>query len=244
MLIYPAIDILGGQVVRLRQGRYEDATVYNEDPGDQARRWAEAGAEILHVVDLDGASAGVPTNLDALLRVLNAVDVPVQVGGGLRHPDEIDRVLSMGAARAVLGTSLIRTPELVAEACRRYPGRIVAAVDARGGRVQVDGWREATEFAVEEVLSDLEMLGMEYLLYTDIGVDGMLAGVDVDAYRALVETTKMRVIASGGVASLDDVRALAGVAGLEGVVVGRALYEGTVDLAEAIAVARSAEGSA
>lgn len=246
MLIYPAIDILSGRVVRLSRGRYEDVTVYNTDPADQARRWRDAGAEILHVVDLDGAAEGAPVNLAALAAILDAVDLPVQFGGGLRHPNEIARVLTMGVARAVLGTSLVRTPELVAEASRAYPGRIVAAVDARDGMVYVDGWREETGLALDEVLRNLEAFGIEYLLYTDIDVDGTLGGVSVDSYRHLAQATSMRVIASGGVASLDDVLALARLPapGLEGVIMGRALYEGTVDLAEAIAAAcaASAEG--
>lgn len=246
MKIYPAIDILGAQAVRLTQGSYEAVTVYNDDPADQARQWAEAGAGVIHVVDLDGAARGEPVNTDVIKRVVAAAGaVPVQLGGGLRHVGQIQDALAMGISRAVLGTSLIKTPELVAEACRKYPGMIVAAIDARGGMVQVEGWKEGTEFEVSEILPDLEMLGVEYLLYTDIGVDGTLAGIDVDTYAGLIDSTKMRVIASGGVRSIDDVKALAGLApaGLEGVIIGRALYEGTVDLAEAVAVAREASAA-
>jgi phosphoribosylformimino-5-aminoimidazole carboxamide ribotide isomerase len=229
-------------VVRLRQGSYEQVTVYNEDPADQARQWEAAGAEILHVVDLDGAAAGHPKNLEALSRITAAIDIPIQFGGGLRQPNDIEKVFELGVARAVLGTSLIKTPELVAEECRRHPGAIVAAIDAREGKVHVDGWREGTEFEVEEILSDLEMLGVEYMLYTDIGVDGMMTGIDAKMYKRLIAATKMKVIASGGVFNLDDVRKLAklAAAGLEGVIIGRALYEGTLDLAEAIAVSEAA----
>jgi phosphoribosylformimino-5-aminoimidazole carboxamide ribotide isomerase len=238
--IYPAIDILGGKVVRLRQGSYEDVTVYNEDPADQAKRWEAAGAEILHVVDLDGASAGRPVNLDALARIVDSVKIPIQFGGGLRQPNDIEEVFHIGVERAVLGTSLIKTPELVAEECRRHPGSIVAAVDARDGKVHVDGWREGTEFAVKEILADLEILGVEYLLYTDIGVDGMLTGIDTGLYGQLIEATKMKVIASGGVSDPDDIKRLAllGPVGLEGVIVGRAIYEGAIDLAKAVTLAK------
>lgn len=245
MKIYPAIDILSGQVVRLRQGSYEAVTVYNADPADQAKKWVAVGATILHVVDLNGAAEGVPVNTASIKAIVDAVDVPVQLGGGLRHVGQIDEALAMGVARVVLGTSLIKTPELVAEACQKHPGLIVAAIDARNGMVAVEGWREGTEFRVSEILPDLEMMGVQYLLYTDIGGDGMMTGINVDTYARLIAQTHMKVIASGGVSDIEDVKALGTLApaGLEGVIIGRALYEGTLDLAEAIAVATQASAA-
>lgn len=240
MNIYPAIDILGGKVVRLTQGRFEDVTVYHPDPVEQARDFEAAGATILHVVDLDGAVAGKPKNLAAIESIAKGVGIPIQVGGGLRSRNDIERVFDLGVQRAVLGTTLVTQPERVAEAIREHPGRIVAAIDARGGRVQIAGWKEGTDYGVRDIIPDLEMLGVEYLLYTDIAVDGTLAGVDVEDYRDIIRATGMKVIASGGVSTLDDVRALAAVPGLEGVIIGRALYEGTVELAQVIAAAQGA----
>lgn len=240
MNIYPAIDILGGKVVRLTQGRFEDVTVYNERPVDQARDFEAAGATILHVVDLDGAVAGEPKNLEAIESIAKGVSIPIQVGGGLRSRNDIERVFDLGAQRAVLGTTLVTQPERVAEAIQDHPGRVVAAIDARGGKVHIAGWKEGTDYGVSDIVPDLEMLGVEYLLYTDIAVDGTLAGVDAEDYRGIVETTGMKVIASGGVSTMDDIRALAAIAGLEGVIIGRALYEGTVDLGDAIGAAQGA----
>jgi phosphoribosylformimino-5-aminoimidazole carboxamide ribotide isomerase len=240
MNIYPAIDILGGKVVRLTQGRFEDVTVYNERPVEQARDFEAAGAKILHVVDLDGAVAGEPKNLEAIESIAKGVGIPIQVGGGLRSRNDIERVFDLGVQRAVLGTTLVTQPERVAEAIREHPGRIVAAIDARGGKVHIAGWKEGTDYGVRDIIPDLEMLGVEYLLYTDIGVDGTLAGVDVEDYRGIIQATGMKLIASGGVSTMDDVRALVTLPGLEGVIIGRALYEGTVELADAIAVAQGA----
>lgn len=238
MIVFPAIDILDGRAVRLRQGRLDAVTVYNEDPVDQARRWIEGGAEWIHVVDLDGAVTGQPKNI-ALVHEIASLGVPVQTGGGVRDMETIERMFDAGVERVVLGTALVTRPELVALACERFPG-IVAGVDARDGRVAIEGWRQGTEVGVIELVHDLELLGVSRVVYTDITKDGMQTGVSHDAYRALVSQTTCAVIASGGVSTLDDLRDLAGIGGrLEGVIVGRALYEEAFSLPEAVQTARS-----
>lgn len=237
MQILPAIDILAGRVVRLKQGSFEHVTVYNDDPVDQAKRWADAGAEIIHVVDLDGAVVGEPVNIASVEAIVDAVDVPVQVGGGIRSIETLERLYDVGVARTVLGTALITDPELVKAACERWPG-IVAGVDARGGRVAIEGWKQGTDMSVVDVVDELADLGVRRLVYTDIALDGMQTGPSLRAYHALAVAFDIALIASGGVSTIEDIRALAALTGVEGVIVGRALYEGTVDLAEAIAVGR------
>ncbi len=237
MQVIPAIDILGGHVVRLRQGSFDEVTMYNADPLDQARRWIDAGAEILHIVDLDGAVTGEPTNIATVEAIARAVDVPVQVGGGIRNLDTLERLFDAGVARAVLGTALISDPDLVAAACERYPG-IVAGIDARDGLVAIQGWKQGTTRTVAAVIAELADLGVRRLVYTDIRLDGMQAGPNLAAYRSLLVPDGIAVIASGGVSTLDDIVALASLPGIEGAIAGRALYEGTLDLAEAVAAAR------
>ena len=235
--ILPAIDILAGRVVRLKQGSFDEVTVYNNDPVDQAKRFAAAGAEIIHVVDLDGAVSGEPVNIDVIEAIASAVDVPVQVGGGIRSERTLQRLYDAGVARTVLGTALITDPAFVRRACFRWPG-VVAGVDARNGRVAIEGWKQGTESDVADVVSELGALGVTRLVYTDISLDGMQAGANIRAYRALALATDAAIIASGGVTTLEDIKALAAVHGVEGIIVGRALYEGTIDLAAAIAAAR------
>jgi phosphoribosylformimino-5-aminoimidazole carboxamide ribotide isomerase len=235
--ILPAIDILAGRVVRLRQGRFDEVTVYNNDPVDQAKRWADAGAEIIHVVDLDGAVTGEPVNIAAIEAIVKAVGVPVQVGGGIRSEGTLERLFEGGVARAVLGTALITDPAFVKHACDRWPG-IVAGVDARGGCVAIEGWKQGTEHDAIEVVSDLASLGVTRVVYTDISLDGMRSGPNLKAYRGLALATDARIIASGGVSTLADIRALAQVPGIEGVIVGKALYERSFDLPRAIAAGR------
>jgi len=241
MQIIPAIDILGGHVVRLRQGSFDEVTIYNADPLDQAKRWIAAGAEIIHVVDLDGAVTGEPTNIATVEAIARAVDVPVQVGGGIRSLETLERLYDAGVARTVLGTALVNDPELVAAACERFPG-IVAGIDARDGLVAIEGWKQGTARRVADVIAEMAVLGVRRLVYTDISLDGMQTGPNLAAYRDLVASTDIAVIASGGVSTIDDIRALRAVDGLEGVIAGRALYEGTLDLSEAIAVARRSSG--
>lgn len=234
MIVFPAIDILDGKAVRLRQGRLDAVTVYNDDPVDQAKRWIAQGAEWLHVVDLDGAVLGEPKNLDIVERIA-ALGTPVQFGGGLRSMETLDRAAEAGVKRMVLGTTLITQPAFVAEACERYGSAIVAGIDARDGKVAIQGWRQGTEYGVLELIADLELLGVKRLAYTDIAKDGMQSGVNYGAYRALVGQTLLPITASGGVSSLDDIRDLHALGPqIEGVIIGRALYEGALDLADAV----------
>jgi phosphoribosylformimino-5-aminoimidazole carboxamide ribotide isomerase len=235
--ILPAIDILAGRVVRLRQGSFDEVTVYNNDPVDQAKRWADAGAEIIHVVDLDGAVTGTPINIDSIEAIVAAVSVPVQVGGGIRTERTLERLFDAGVARAVLGTVIVTDPDFVKRACARWPG-IVAGVDARAGRVAIEGWQQGTEHDVVEVVGELGSLGVTRVVYTDISLDGMQSGPNLKAYRALTLATEAHVIASGGVSTIADIRALLEIPGVEGVIVGKALYEGSIDLARAIATGR------
>jgi phosphoribosylformimino-5-aminoimidazole carboxamide ribotide isomerase len=235
--ILPAIDILAGRVVRLKQGNFDEVTLYNADPVDQAKRWADAGAEIIHVVDLDGAVSGEPVNLSSVKAIVRAVDVPVQVGGGIRDEHTLERLYDAGVARTVLGTALITDPEFVARACARWPG-IVAGVDARDGKIAIEGWKQGTERSVVDLVIELDELGLHRFVYTDISLDGMQSGPNIRAYRGLALATDSAIIASGGVSTIADIRALAGIPGVEGIITGRALYEGTLDLGEAIAVGR------
>jgi phosphoribosylformimino-5-aminoimidazole carboxamide ribotide isomerase len=239
--ILPAIDLLAGRVVRLKQGRFDEVSVYDDDPVARARRFVEAGAELLHVVDLDGAASGEPVNIDVVAAIIAAVEVPVQVGGGIRTMATVERLFDVGAARVVLGTALITDQTLVEKACSHHPG-IVAGIDARGGKVAINGWREGTEHDAVELARELEALGLTRVVYTDIAVDGMRTGPNLEATRKLAESTSMSVIASGGVSELADIVALRGLGGIEGVIVGSALYEGSLDLGAAIATGRE-EGS-
>lgn len=237
MIIFPAIDILDGKAVRLMQGRLDAVTVYNDDPVDQARRFIDSGAEWIHVVDLDGAVLGTPANIEIVHRIA-ALGVPVQTGGGIRSMSTIDHMFEAGVRRVVLGTALVKEPALVAEACERYGG-IVAGVDARDGKVAIEGWREGTSHGVLELVRELELLGVKRLAYTDISKDGMQTGVNYGAYRALVSQVEIPIVASGGVSTLDDIRDLLSLGSqLEGVIVGRALYEGAFSLEDAIAAGR------
>lgn len=242
MQVIPAIDILAGHVVRLRQGSFDEVTIYNADPLDQARRWIAAGAEIIHVVDLDGAVTGEPVNIATLEAIARAVDVPVQVGGGIRTLETLERLYDAGVARTVLGTTVVSDPDFVAEACERFPG-IVAGIDARDGMVAIQGWKQGTARRASDVVAELAVLGVRRLVYTDIALDGMQTGPNVEAYRALVASTPLAVIASGGVSTIGDIEVLASIPGIEGVIAGRALYEGTLDLAEAVALAHARRGA-
>jgi phosphoribosylformimino-5-aminoimidazole carboxamide ribotide isomerase len=239
--ILPAIDILDGKAVRLRQGRLDAVTVYNDDPVDQAKQWEASGAEWLHVVDLDGAVLGEPRNIEHVKRIVEAVSVPVQVGGGIRSMDTIRTLYEAGVQRTVLGTTLVTQPELVAQACNEFDG-IVAGIDARDGKVQIEGWRQGTEYGVLELVLELELLGIRRLAYTDITLDGMQRGINYGAYRALSSQVSIPVIASGGVSSLEDIRDLRSIGRqVEGVIIGTALYEKKFTLEQAIACARGQE---
>jgi phosphoribosylformimino-5-aminoimidazole carboxamide ribotide isomerase len=237
MIVFPAIDLKQGQVVRLAEGDMARATVYADDPAAQAERFGEAGAEWLHVVDLDGAFAGESVNGAAVRDIVRAFPGKVQLGGGIRSREAVERWLDLGIARALIGTAALTDPQLVRQAARDFPGRIVVAVDARDGRVATAGWADVSDVPVIDLARRFEDAGVAALLFTDVGRDGLLKGVNVEATVALADAQSLPVIASGGVAGIEDIKALAPHAGIEGVITGRAIYDGRLDLAEAIAVA-------
>jgi len=239
LTVYPAIDLKGGQVVRLAEGDMARATVYGDDPAAQARAFADAGAEWLHVVDLDAAFAGEARNPEAVAAILRAFPGKVQLGGGIRDRAAIDRWLGLGVERVVIGTAALENPDLVRDAARALPGRIVVAVDARDGLVATRGWAEVSDVAVADLANRFADAGVAAVLFTDVGRDGLLKGCNVRATVALARHTSLPVIASGGVAGLADIADLARNAseGIEGVVTGRALYDGRLDLAAAMRIA-------
>lgn len=239
MIVFPAIDLKGGQVVRLAEGDMARATVYADDPSAQARVFADEGAGWLHVVDLDGAFAGEGRNVAAVEAILSAFPGRVQLGGGIRTRETIDRWLNLGVTRVVLGTAALESPALVREAAIAYPGRIVVAVDARGGFVATKGWADVSNLAVADLARQFEDAGIAALLFTDVGRDGLLKGVNLEATVALAEATSLPVIASGGVAGPTDIEALRAKAhvGIEGVICGRAIYDGRLTLSEALRLA-------
>jgi phosphoribosylformimino-5-aminoimidazole carboxamide ribotide isomerase len=238
MILFPAIDLKDGQCVRLLRGEMSQATVFSDDPAGQARRFVAAGCRFLHVVDLDGAFAGKPMNRAAVEAIIAAAGVPVQLGGGIRDRATIEGWLAAGIARVILGTLALREPALVRDLCRAYPGRIVIGIDARGGQVAVEGWAKASTRAALDLALEFEDAGAAAVVYTDIERDGALAGVNVEATAALARRLSTGVIASGGVAGLDDLRHLKTheADGIAGVICGRALYDGRLDLGAALAV--------
>ncbi|HYL32677.1 MAG TPA: 1-(5-phosphoribosyl)-5-[(5-phosphoribosylamino)methylideneamino]imidazole-4-carboxamide isomerase [Stellaceae bacterium] len=236
MIIYPAIDLKDGRCVRLVRGAMDSATVFNDDPAAQARSFAAAGAAWIHVVDLDGAFAGKPRNAAAVEAIVKAAPVKVQLGGGIRDAATLEAWLEKGVARAVLGTAAVKNPNLVRDACRRWPSRVALGIDARSGKVAVEGWAETSAIAALDLARRFEDAGAAAIIYTDIDRDGALQGVNVDATAALARALKTPVIASGGIASLDDLAALK-AARIPGAIVGRALYDGRVDLKSALALA-------
>jgi phosphoribosylformimino-5-aminoimidazole carboxamide ribotide isomerase len=239
VILFPAIDLKNGQCVRLLRGAMDAATVFSDDPPAQARRFVEAGCRWLHVVDLDGAFAGKPMNAKAVDGIVAASGVPVQLGGGIRDLDTIARWLDAGVSRVILGTVAVKDPDLVKQACRKHPEQIVVGIDARGGRVAVEGWAEESEITALDLALRFEDAGVAAIVYTDIDRDGALGGVNVEATAGLARALSTPVIASGGVASLDDIAALKTHErdGVAGAILGRALYDGRVDLAAAIKLA-------
>jgi len=240
LTLYPAIDLKDGACVRLRRGEMGSATVYSDDPAAQARTWAAAGFGWLHVVDLDGAFAGQPRNQAAVRAILAATTLPVQLGGGLRDMQGIAGWLEAGISRVILGSAAVKQPVLVREACRSFPGRIVVGIDARSGKVATEGWAESSELDAGELARRVEQAGAAAIIFTEIERDGMLGGLDLDQTVRLADGLGLPVIASGGVGGIAHLRALRvasdGCAGIEGVIVGRALYDGRIDPAEALAV--------
>ncbi|MCI4665705.1 MAG: 1-(5-phosphoribosyl)-5-[(5-phosphoribosylamino)methylideneamino]imidazole-4-carboxamide isomerase [Neomegalonema sp.] len=238
MILYPAIDLKDGACVRLLRGEMADATVFHKDPAEPARGFIDAGAEWLHIVDLNGAFAGEPVNggaVEAILAV--AAGKPVQLGGGVRNMSVLENWLERGVARVILGTAAVRDPEFVRAACRAHPGRVAVGVDARAGRVAIEGWAETTELTAAELAKRFEDAGVAAIIYTDIDRDGAMGGPNIDETAALARATDIPVIASGGVSSLDDLRRLRACdAALNGAISGRALYDGRIDVAAAIAL--------
>jgi len=241
MIIFPAIDLHQGKVVRLLQGRLEDATVYAEDPAEVARDFAAQGAEYLHVVDLDGAFAGEPVNDSAIRRIVEAVNLKVQVGGGIRTQKRVEQLLNLGVYRVILGTIAVRQPELVAAATAQFGEKIVVGIDAKDGMVAVQGWAETTEVAAVELGRKMREYGVQRVVFTDISRDGMLQGPNIESTVRFAAATGLTVIASGGISSLEDLRNLKAEAqrgaGIEGAIVGKALYSCAFTLREALAVA-------
>jgi phosphoribosylformimino-5-aminoimidazole carboxamide ribotide isomerase len=235
--LIPAIDLKGGHCVRLKQGRMDDATDYGDDPVAMARRWQAQGARRLHVVDLDGAFAGHPENRAAVEGICAALDIPVQLGGGLRDLGMIEGMLGLGVDRVILGSVAVSNPDLVAEACQRFPGRICVGIDAKGGMVAVHGWDDVTDTSAIDLARRFEDAGVAAIIYTDIARDGMLSGPNIEETLRLARSVSIPVIASGGVSRLDDVRQLATHRGdgICGAITGRAIYEGTLDFAAAMA---------
>ena len=239
MIFLPAIDLKDGQCVRLVKGEMDQATVFGNDPGAQARLFAEAGCTWLHVVDLNGAFEGRPVNADAVAAILDAIDMPIQLGGGIRDHDTIERWLDAGVRRVILGTAALTDPDLVMTACKRHPGRIAVAIDARDGRVAVEGWSKTSDVRALDLALKFEDSGVAAIIYTDINRDGAMQGPNIEATAALARAVSIPVIASGGVSSLEDLIALRDCgAGLNGAISGRALYDGAINLGGALAALR------
>ena len=239
LTLYPAIDLKDGACVRLLHGRMDDATVYNEDPADQAHQFKTAGFEWIHIVDLDGAFAGQSRNAQAVAAILGATGLRTQLGGGIRDMAAVEHWLGLGLTRVILGTAAVKDPAFVAEAARAFPGRIAVGIDAKEGRVKTDGWDGDTSHTPVEIAKRYEDQGVAAIIFTDIGRDGALTGVNVEATAALADAVAIPVIASGGVASVNDIEALAKEGpGLEGAIIGRALYDGRINPAEAVRAAQ------
>lgn len=244
MLLIPAIDIKNGECVRLRQGRMDDVTVFSKDPVEMARKWLAAGAERLHVVDLDGAEAGEPVNLDVIRAICEAAgDVPVQVGGGIREDDHVEMLLDAGVSYCIIGTRAVTAPHFIGDLCCEFPGHIIVGLDAKDGKVATDGWSKLSHHDVIDLAQHFENDGVVAIVFTDISKDGMMQGMSAEATRKLAESVAIPVILSGGVSSMGDIDTLMELepSGVNGAIIGRALYEGALDLAECNKrVARSA----
>jgi phosphoribosylformimino-5-aminoimidazole carboxamide ribotide isomerase len=245
MILFPAIDLKDGRCVRLEEGDMRRATTFNADPAGQARKFADDGFRWLHVVDLDGAFAGRSVNGDAVKAILAAVDIPVQLGGGIRDLSAIEAWLGLGVTRVILGTAAVRQPDLVKEAARRFPGQVAVGIDARNGKVAVQGWAEATDIEILALARRFADAGVAAIIYTDIARDGVLKGLNIAATLALANSVAVPVIASGGVASLADIERLVepDCAVIAGVIIGRALYDGRIDPRRALALSRAAAGA-
>jgi len=242
-MVIPAIDVKDGRCVRLRQGRMSDETVFSEYPEEMAKRWYSLGAERIHVVDLNGAHQGVPVNRKVIARMVRSVPVPIQLGGGIRDMETADAYLSQGVRWVIIGTGALKDPDFVMEAASKYPGRIILGIDARNGRVAVEGWTEDVGISPCDLALRFESVGISAIVYTDVQRDGMKVGPNVEATREMASCTKIPVIASGGISDITDVRKILGLAkyGVIGMISGRALYDGTLRLDEAISLCKSGE---
>ena len=236
MVIIPAIDLKEGKCVRLEQGLMDRASVYSDDPATTAKHWESQGAEFLHVVDLDGAFAGVPKNLDAIKAIRSAVKIPIQIGGGIRDIATINTLISIGVDRIILGTAAIQNPAFVREACQKFQGKIIAGIDAKDGMVAIKGWAEVTDVKAIDLAMQMQDYGVIAIIYTDIKRDGMLSGPNIEATRLLAKSLHIPVIASGGVATMKDIEDLLTIrySGISGVITGKAIYSGSLNLREAI----------
>jgi len=236
MIIIPAIDLKDGKCVRLLQGKKEEVTVYSDDPAATAKHWASLGAELLHVVDLDGAFTGEQKNFEKIKAIREAIDIPIEVGGGIRDVERIEKLISLGVDRVIIGTSAAKNPEMVKKACIRFPGKVLVGIDAKDGKVAIKGWEEITEFGAIKFAKEMQDAGTAGIIYTDISRDGMLSGPNIDAMENMVNSVDIPVIASGGVSKIDDIKNLKKINNLWGVITGKALYAGTLDLKEAIKI--------
>ena len=243
MVIFPAIDIRGGKCVRLFKGDFAQETVFSDIPEDMAVKWQQQGGKFLHLVDLDGALAGKSQNLEVVKRIIASVDIPVELGGGIRTMENIDEVLALGVRRVILGSVAVQNPELVKEACEKYGDRIVVGIDAKYGIVAVDGWGVSGNVEVVELAKKMAAAGVKTIIYTDISRDGTLSGVNVEATAKLARESGVKVVASGGVKSLEDIKALLPYEkdGIEGVIVGKSIYTGSLKLQEAMALVEEAQ---
>ncbi|TFG36618.1 MAG: 1-(5-phosphoribosyl)-5-[(5-phosphoribosylamino)methylideneamino]imidazole-4-carboxamide isomerase [Nitrospirales bacterium] len=237
MLVIPAIDLKDGQCVRLLQGKKDAVTAYSNDPAKTAKRWESYGAKLIHIVDLDGAFTGRQTNLDAIIKIRQSVKIPLKVGGGIRNIGNVMNLLSAGIDRIIIGTAAIEDPEFLTYACRNYPGKVLIGIDAKDGMVAIKGWEEVTSLSAKDLVRRLEIFGVAGIVYTDISRDGMLSGPNIEATRTIVEGVKIPVIASGGVSCIDDIKNLMQIENLWGVITGKAIYAGAMDLKEAIRIA-------
>ncbi len=238
MIVIPAIDLKDGKCVRLLQGKREEVTVYSDDPVSMARHWVDLGARLLHVVDLDGAFTGEQKNFDKIKEIRRSIHIPVEVGGGIRDVPRIEMLVGIGIDRVIIGTSAVKDPDMISKACDRFPGKVFAGIDARDGKVAVKGWVETTEYDAVEFAKKMEDAGIAGIIYTDISRDGMLTGPNISAMEKMVKEVRVPVIASGGVSNIDDIRNLMQIKNLWGVITGKALYSGALDLRAAIEIAQ------
>ncbi len=237
MLIIPAIDLRDGNCVRLVQGKKEAQTIYSRDPVATAKKWESSGAQLLHIIDLDGAFSGNQKNFEAIKKIRKAIKIQIQVGGGIRDIGNVMNLFSAGINRIIIGTKAIEDPEFLTYLCNKYPGKILIGIDAKDGMVAIKGWEEITQVSAKDLAKRLEMVGAAGIIYTDISKDGMMIGPNIEATRDMVESVKIPVIASGGVSSIDDIKNLMKIKNLWGVITGKAIYTGALDLKEAIRIA-------